>query len=229
MPSRGLTVSYQIIKGLIRLAMLLLTRTRVHGRELVPRSGAAVVVCNHIAAVDPAILVGVFPRPLVLMSKVENDRGALKFFMPLVGAFTVRRGKVDREALRTAEATLAAGRLLCIFPEGTRSGAGLAEAHGGAALLAIRAGAPVVPVAITGTPQIFGRRFPWLGYPRVTVTIGEPFLPPISGSAPPFHASGFRRDDRERMTDEIMRRIAALLPPEMRGYYSHARNINRKA
>ena len=222
MPSRGLAVSYQIIRGLIRLAMLLLTRTRVYGRELAPRSGGAVVVCNHIAAVDPAILVGVFPRPLVLMSKIENARGALKFFMPLVGAFTVRRGKVDREALRVAQATLDAGRLLCVFPEGTRSGVGLAEAHGGAALLATKAGVPIIPVAITGTAKIFSRRFPWLGFPRVTVTIGEPFLLHTPGAAPPSISSGVRRDDRERMTDEIMRRIAELLPPEMRGYYSHA-------
>lgn len=222
MPSRGLAVSYQIIRGLIRLAMLLLTRTRVYGRELVPPSGAAVVVCNHIAAMDPPILVGVFPRPLVLMSKIENARGLLKLFMPLVGAFTVRRGKVDREALRMAKATLDAGRLLCIFPEGTRSGVGLAEAHGGAALLATTAGAPIVPVAITGTAGIFRRRFPWLGFPRIIVRIGEPFLLHTPDAAPPAPSSGVRRDERERMTFEIMRRIAALLPPEMRGYYSHA-------
>jgi 1-acyl-sn-glycerol-3-phosphate acyltransferase len=222
MPSRGLAVSYQIIRALIRLAMLLLTRTRVFGRELAPRSGGAVVVSNHIAAVDPAILVGVFPRPLVLMSKIENARGVLRFFMRLVGAFTVRRGKVDREALRIAEAALAAGRLLCVFPEGTRSGAGLAEAHGGAALLAARATVPIVPVAITGTPRIFNRRFPWLGFPQVTVTIGEAFHLPATGETATVAAPGFRRDDRERMTDEIMQRIAALLPPELRGRYSHA-------
>jgi 1-acyl-sn-glycerol-3-phosphate acyltransferase len=221
MPSRGLAISYQIIKALIRVAMLLLTRTRVYGSELAPLRGGAVVVSNHIAAVDPAILVGVFPRPLVLMSKIENARGVLQFFMRLVGAFTVRRGKVDREALRIAEATLAAGRLLCVFPEGTRSGAGLAEAHGGAALLAARANVPIVPVAITGTPRIFSRRFPWLGFPLVTVTIGESFQLPETG-ANPSATPGFRRDDRERMTNEIMRRIAALLPPEMRGHYSHA-------
>src|SRR6266498_3743762 len=118
MPSRGLTLTYRIIKALIRVAMLLLTRTSVRGMELMPRRGAAV-------------LVGVLPRPIVLMSKVENYRGALKFFMPLVGAFTVRRGKVDREALRTAERTLAEGRLLCIFPEGKRGRDGLLEAHSG--------------------------------------------------------------------------------------------------
>ena len=215
MPSRGLTLTYRIIKALIRVAMLLLTRTSVRGMELMPRRGAAVVVCNHIAAVDPAVLVGVLPRPIVLMSKVENYRGALKFFMPLVGAFTVRRGKVDREALRTAERTLAEGRLLCIFPEGKRGRDGLLEAHSGAALLAIKSGAPVVPVAIIGTPRIFLRRFPWVGFPRVTVTVGAPLMLGSEGTVP-------RREDREQMTDEIMARIAALLPPEMRGHYSEA-------
>jgi 1-acyl-sn-glycerol-3-phosphate acyltransferase len=219
MPSRGLAVSYQIIRALIRLAMLLLTRTQVYGRELAPKSGGAVVVSNHIAAVDPAILVGVFPRPLVLMSKIENARGVLKFFMRLVGAFTVRRGRVDREALRKAQAALVAGQLLCIFPEGTRSGSGLAEAHGGAALLAAQADVPIVPVAITGTPRIFSRRFPWVGFPRVTVTIGEAFRLPEVQTITLSAAPGFRRDDRTRMTDEIMQRVAALLPPEMRGYY----------
>jgi 1-acyl-sn-glycerol-3-phosphate acyltransferase len=214
-PSPAPTVGYQIIKALIRAAMLLLTRTRVQGRDRVPGWGAAVVVCNHIAAVDPAILVGVFPRPLVLMSKVENYHGVLKFFMRLVGAFTVRRGKVDRAALRTAERTLAEGRLLCMFPEGTRGTDGLAEAHGGASLLALKAAVPIIPVAITGTPRIFTRRFPWLGFPRVTVTIGEPFRLPSPGATT-------RRDERERMTEEIMARIAGLLPPEMRGRYNHA-------
>ncbi|HET9224189.1 MAG TPA: lysophospholipid acyltransferase family protein [Roseiflexaceae bacterium] len=221
MPSRGLAVSYRIIRALIRLAMLLVTRTRVFGRERVPRSGAALVVSNHISAIDPVLLVGVFPRPLVMMSKIENARGVLKLFMRLVGAFTVRRGKVDREALRIAEEALAANRLLCLFPEGTRSGAGLTEAHGGAALLATRANVPIVPVAITGTTRIFNRRFPWLGFPQVTVTIGESFQLPATGGVSSVAGPGFRRDDRERMTDEIMRRIAALLPPEMRGRYSH--------
>jgi len=215
MPSRGLTLTYHIIRALIRILMLLLSRARVHGRDLVPSSGAAIVVSNHLSMVDPPVLVGAFPRPLVLMSKAENDRGLLKFFMRLVGAFTVRRGKVDREALRNAERTLAAGRLLCIFPEGTRGGGTLIEGHGGAAMLAVRTGVPIIPVAITGTPQVFMRRFPWFGYPRVTVTIGEPFFLRSTSATT-------RRDEREHMTDEIMARIAALLPQEMRGRYSHA-------
>ena len=197
--------------------MLLLTRTTVRGREHVPQAGAGILVSNHIAAVDPAILVGALPRPIALMSKVENYRGVLKLFMPLVGAFTVRRGTADRRALRTAELLLEQGRLLCLFPEGTRSLSGeLGAAHGGAALLAIKSAAPIIPVAITGTPRIFTRRFPWIRLPRVTVTVGAPF---VAASA----ERAAHRADREQVTCELMARIAALLPPEQRGSHDAGR------
>ena len=214
MLSRRELISYGIVRTLIRLVMLLLTRTTVRGREHLPRSGPGIVVSNHIAISDPGILVGALPRPIALMSKIENDRGLWKLFIPMVGAFTVRRGTADRQALRTAERVLEQGRLLCLFPEGTRSDNGaLGAAHGGAALLALKTGAPIIPVALTGTPRIFSRRFPWLGFPRVTVTIGEPFT--IESPAGATH-----RDDRALLTRAIMARIAALLPPELRGAYS---------
>jgi 1-acyl-sn-glycerol-3-phosphate acyltransferase len=210
-PSRSLAISYQIIKTLIQVVLVLITRTNVRGSERVPRSGAAILVSNHLAAVDPAILVGVLPRPITLMSKVENDRGPLKYCMRMVGAFTVRRGKIDRVALRTAERVLAEGRLLCMFPEGTRS-ASLGAGHGGAVMLALKSGAPIIPVALTGTSRVFIRHFPWIGFPRVTVVIGEPFSLQSLVDVP-------QRADRERLTNEIMVRIAALLPPELRGNY----------
>src|SRR5262245_47382037 len=210
--SRRELISYAFVRALIRAAMLLLTRTHVRGREHLPASGAAIVVSNHIAAIDPGILVGALPRPIALMSKVENYRGPLKLFMPMVGAFTVRRGAADRQALRTAERVLAHGRLLCLFPEGTRSATGvLGEAHGGAALLALRSGVPIIPIALTGTERIFSRRFPWVGLPQVTVTIGAPIAAPPAGAT--------QRADRDRLTEEIMTQIAALLPLERRGVY----------
>ncbi len=213
MPSPDASFSYTFVRTLIRIALRLLTRTSVHGHERLPREGPGIVVCNHVAAVDPAVLVGVLPRPIALMSKVENYRGPLRLFMPMVGAFTVRRGKADRGALRMAERVLAEQRLLCLFPEGTRSRNGaLGAGQGGAALLATKTGAALIPVAITGTPSIFQRRFPWLGWPRVTVTIGQPFFVRAAGDLPQ-HA------ERERMTDEIMARIAALLPADQRGTY----------
>lgn len=207
-------IAYACVRSLLRMALLLLTRTSVRGREHLPRAGAGVVVSNHLAAVDPAVLVAVLPRPIALMSKVENARGMLKLFMPLVGAFTVRRGAADRRALRMAERVLEQGRLLCMFPEGTRSVSGaLGSAHGGAALLALRSAAPIIPVAITGTPRIFSRRFPWVGFPRVTVTIGLPFAARSPGDIA-------QRQEREQVTGEIMARIAALLPPNLRGDYA---------
>jgi 1-acyl-sn-glycerol-3-phosphate acyltransferase len=209
--SRRLTISYQITKTLIRIVMLFLTRVTVRGIERVPRSGAAVIVSNHLAAVDPAILVAVLPRPVTLMSKIEVAHGLLKFFLWLVGAFTVRRGKVDRQALRTAQRVLAEGRLLGMFPEGTRSPQ-LGAGHGGAVVLALKSGAPIVPVALTDTSRVFMRQFPWLGFPHLTVTIGEPFYLRAPGSAS-------QRADRDQMTTEIMNRIAALLPPDLRGNY----------
>jgi 1-acyl-sn-glycerol-3-phosphate acyltransferase len=207
-------IAYAVVRSVLRLALLLLTRTSVRGREHLPRAGAGIVVSNHIAAVDPGVLMAVLPRPIALMSKIENARGVLKLFIPLVGAFTVRRGAADRRALRLAEQVLGQGRLLCMFPEGTRSASGvLGSAHGGAALLAQRSAAPIIPVAITGTPRIFLRHFPWLGRPRVTVTVGVPFAV-RSPSAPA------QRDDRERVTGKIMASIAALLPPELRGAHA---------
>jgi 1-acyl-sn-glycerol-3-phosphate acyltransferase len=212
--SRGQRIAYVVVRSLLRLAVLLLTRTHVHGREHVPRAGAGIVVSNHIAAVDPGVLVAVLPRPIALMSKAENARGILKLFIPLLGSFTVRRGTADRRALRAAEQVLEQGRLLCMFPEGTRSVSGvLGSAHGGAALLAIKSAAPIIPVAITGTPRIFLRHFPWIGLPRVTVTVGVPFAVSSTDQTT-------QRDDRERVTSAIMAQIAALLPQELRGAHT---------
>ena len=212
--SRGQRIAYAVVRSLLRLAVLLLTRAHVHGREHVPRAGAGIVVSNHIAAVDPGVLMAVLPRPIAFMSKAENARGILKLFIPLLGAFTVRRGAADRRALRVAEQVLQQGRLLCMFPEGTRSVSGvLGSAHGGAALLAIKSAVPIIPLAITGTPRIFLRHFPWVGLPHVTVTVGAPF-------AVCSHDGTAQRDDREQATGEIMAQIAALLPPELRGIHA---------
>ncbi len=207
-------IAYAVVRSLLRLVVLMLTRVSVRGREYLPRAGAGIVVSNHIAAVDPGVLMAVLPRPLALMSKVENARGLLKLFIPLMGAFTVRRGAADRRALRMAEQVLEQGQLLCMFPEGTRSTSGvLGSAHGGAALLALKSMAPIIPVAITGTPRIFLRHFPWLGRPHVTVTVGLPFAVRSPGAPA-------QRAERERVTSEIMASIAALLPPELRGAHA---------
>jgi 1-acyl-sn-glycerol-3-phosphate acyltransferase len=133
------------------------------------------------------------------------------------GAFPVRRTEADLAALRQATELIEEGRTLIMFPEGTRSRTGgLTKAHPGTGLLALRTGAPIVPVAVTGT---FGVSWPWIflkpySIKRVTVTFGEPFtLPPVDR---------INTKSAEAATEAIMRRIAALLPEQYRGVYAEA-------
>jgi 1-acyl-sn-glycerol-3-phosphate acyltransferase len=136
----------------------------------------------------------------------------LGYFVSRFGSFPVHRGQMDREALRQADQVLARGWALVMFPEGTRSPeAKLQPAFPGVALLAIRSGAPILPVGISGSENIKGAIW-WLRRPRITVNIGTPFhLPPINGRV--------SREELIRHTDLMMRRIAELLPAEYRGDY----------
>lgn len=186
---------------------------RVEGVEHVPRRGPLVAIYNHIAFVDPIVALAHLPRNTVPLAKVEA------YDYPVVGLFPrwwevipVRRGEVDRQALRSSLAVLRAGEGILMAPEGTRSPA-LLEGREGVALLASRAGAPVVPVALDGTdrfPSLSPRT--WRG-PGATVRIGRAFR----------FRRGQGRNDRERlrlMTDEAMYQLARLLPEGRRGHYS---------
>jgi 1-acyl-sn-glycerol-3-phosphate acyltransferase len=148
------------------------------------------------------------------MAKVELfGVPVLGSIMRMLGAFPVRRGESDRESLRVAEQVLNAGQVLVIFPEGHRSGTGkMAAGLPGVALIAMRTGAPIVPVGISGTERVFkGFRFgPWA--PRVRMVFGKPFTLAANGKR--------RSEDLRRGIDTIMRHIAALVPPEYRGVYA---------
>ncbi len=188
----------------------------IHGSENVPLNGPLIVVSNHLNDGDPGILAWGIPRKLVFMTKAELFKiPLLKQFLEAYGAFPVRRGEADIAALRTAKEVLAKDLTLVIFPEGRRSGAEatMRQAHPGTALIALRAGVPVLPCAITGSqhmlmPMMFLKPFRrW----RIILTIGEPFVLPkperLNGAA------------AQEGTEIIMRKIASLLPPDYRGYY----------
>jgi 1-acyl-sn-glycerol-3-phosphate acyltransferase len=196
----------------------LYTRITVTGLENVPMTGPIVIASNHLNDADPGIICTRVRRRLVFMAKVELFRvPALGQFMRAFGAFPVRRNEADLAALRHASETLKQGLGLVIFPEGRRSGdeARLNEAWPGAALVALRGDAPVLPVAITGSqrlslPKMFlnvHRR------DRVTLTIGEPFYLP--------KPARLNAEAAKEGTRLIMERIAALLPEDYRGYYGN--------
>jgi 1-acyl-sn-glycerol-3-phosphate acyltransferase len=190
------------------------------GRENIPLTGPLIVASNHLHDADPCIFGFFFPRMLRTLAKQELFKyPGLRHFLNGYGAVPVRRGEADLAALRKANELLEEGYALCIFPEGTSSKekAQLKEAFAGAGLIALRSGIPVLPMAITGSqrlglPQMFLR----LPFPRqhVTITYGKPFV-----LERPARING---EAAKAATQEIMERIAALLPPEYRGYYEDA-------
>jgi 1-acyl-sn-glycerol-3-phosphate acyltransferase len=190
----------------LRVLLRLLTRLEVVGTEHIPAEGPLVVVANHTHFIDPPVLGATVRRKIILMAKLEL------FHTPVVGwivshydAFPVRRGEADRQALRWAQRVLELGQAVAMFPEGTRSKDGqLKDAFPGAALIALRSGAPVLPVGIDGTDQAFPS-LRKLRRARVRVVYGPVFT--------------LDSDDRVNATEQMMRRIAELLPESRRGRY----------
>lgn len=192
---------------------LLVKFERVEGLENLPASGPAILMINHIAFVDPIVVLGCLPRNVVPMAKIEVYRYPVWGVFPwLWQVIPVRRGEVDREALRRALMVLEAGEIVLMAPEGTRSPA-LRRAREGVAYLGYRTGAPIVPVAVEGTegfPSICPRRW---RQPGVVVRLGHPFR---------FRRLGERvsRELLRQMTDEAMYVLAAMLPERRRGVYA---------
>ncbi|MGH2446685.1 MAG: lysophospholipid acyltransferase family protein, partial [Candidatus Limnocylindria bacterium] len=187
---------------------------RIEGVEHVPREEAFILVANHCSNLDPPILgwatgnqVG---RVVHFMAKIEMRSWPIVGWLARQsGVYFVRRGEGDRAAQRFSLEALADGRPIAVFPEGTRSRDGhLRSGKSGAAFLAMRSGAPLLPLAIAGTHRIFPGRSRWPHPTRIVIRIGEPFRLPhvLSG-----------RLDREALadgTDRIMDTISRLLPPE---------------
>lgn len=161
---------YRMVKHLAALVFRVVWGVTAAGTEHVPKQGPAVIVPNHKSFWDPFVVAIMLGRPVHFMGKAEHFDGPLAKLFLRLGAFPVRRGASDTEALDTARAILRRGDVLALFPEGTRVRiAGLGTPKRGAARLAIEAGAPLVPTTITGTEK---RRWP---FPRrVRLVFGTP-------------------------------------------------------
>lgn len=204
---------YRLGRLLARIFIPTMGRIEVVGRENLPRTGPLIIAANHQSNSDPPVLVYAIDRPIWFMAKRGLFAGPiLSYLFRSVHVYPVERDGRDTNALHWAQATLAEGKALLLFPQGTRSPGALSQASDGLAYIALRAGAPVLPVAITGTEKITNMFRIAVHFKRLRVVIGEPItLPRPDGR--------IERAAMEQATDTIMRKIAALLPPEYRGVY----------
>jgi 1-acyl-sn-glycerol-3-phosphate acyltransferase len=205
---------YKSIRLLTKIILRFIVKLEISGSENFPKEGAVLVVTNHLHWLDTLVALVVMPCwGTVLM-------GEKWVKVPLWGQMLrksksvvfVNRGKPDRRALEQALNILRAGRVFGLAPEGDYSKArSLQKGHNGAAYLASRTGVPVVPLVIYGQENLFTSL---LSFKRslVRVVFGKAFVLPGT----PNHANGKQLGD---YTEEIMRKLATILPPEYRGVY----------
>lgn len=212
------TLLYALLYGFINFWRLIgWWRWRVEGREnLPPRDrGGMIIAMNHISWVDIPVVGALVPfsHRLSWLGKAEIFAHPIAgWFFRTMNVIPIRRGKRDLAALDASVEALKAGAVLLIFPEGTRSRSGVLQpGRGGAVRLAMQAGVPIVPTAVAGT-----ERGTWgtLSFRPVRLRFGQPYFVErtADGKIPP--------DLMDRLTTEMMQRIAALLPEEQRGVYA---------
>jgi 1-acyl-sn-glycerol-3-phosphate acyltransferase len=202
----GLRV-YFITKAIARGLLQVLFGFRVEGAQKIPREGPVVIASNHISIMDPAVMLVACPRVVSYMSRDDVFRyPLLSWLLPRLYAIPVSRGAGDLGAIRTAIRTLKSGGAVGIFPEGRRSRTGAIEPFKtGAAAIALRTNAPIVPAAIIGSDKAW----PVGKGPRlrraVRVVFGEPITLPLGKTD---------RQTLEEVTRQLEAAVTALLPVE---------------
>jgi 1-acyl-sn-glycerol-3-phosphate acyltransferase len=205
----------KFLHSLVRFLFGTLAHLRVEGLENIPLKGGCILASNHLSRLDPPLVFAIVDREDVtaLVADKYQKNPFFHLLIKSVNGIWLNREQADFQALRVARDFLQGGGVLGIAPEGTRSKTGgLIPAKTGVAFLAAKAGVPIVPVAIWGTESAI-RRLLSFRRPTIRVRFGKPFTLP-----------SLARQDRNRSlqqnTDEIMERIAALLPPAYRGVYA---------
>ncbi len=196
---------YSLCKTLFFIVFRLFFRLRVEGVENIPAQGAVLLASNHLSLLDPPLIGSVSPRRVRFMAKEELF--AYPVFGTIIkelGAFPVRRGSGDRQAIKTGLTILDEGGAMAMFPEGTRSKTGeLGKAMPGALMLAAKSGAAIVPIALSGTDKL--GRDNW--FPRFAIRFGAPYqLPEV-----------FSRQELDEQGAVLMEKIRDLQLAQQQG------------
>ena len=195
-----------------------LTKFQVVNPELIPPEGGLLMTSNHLSRLDTPLLMAMTDRTdlVAIVARKYEKKPFFKWILEKIGTIIwMDREKIDFNALREVLSVLRKGNVIGIAPEGTRShgAVGLLEGKQGAAVIAAQASVPILPVGIIGSDKIYAH---WmkLRRPPITIRTGKPYVLP---EMDPHDRQAWLSEN----TDEIMCRIAALLPPEYRGFYAN--------
>lgn len=208
------SVSHTLVTGGVRSILRTLCRVDDAALQKVPAHGPLVIITNHVNFLDaPMLYTHLMPRPITGFAKIETwDNPLTGALFDLWEAIPIHRGELDRNAFRQAANAIKANKIVCVAPEGTRSGNGhLQRGYPGVVLLAVMNAVPLLPMVYYGHEGI------WRNMRRFKRTdsilrVGNPFSIDTRGQQ-------LTRELRNRIADEVMYQIAALLPPEYRGQY----------
>ena len=210
-----MTRSFWIVNTTIKNITRLICQVDDTQLQRVPTRGPLILVANHINFLEvPIMFTHLQPRPVTGFAKAETwNNPAMGALFNLWGAIPLKRGEADVAAIRRGLEVLGDGKILAVAPEGTRSGNGqLQKGHPGVVMLALRSGAPLLPVIYYGG-EGFGRNLTRLRRTDFHIIVGQQFSLNVQGAV-------LSREARQQITDEIMYQLAALLPIPYRGYYS---------
>jgi 1-acyl-sn-glycerol-3-phosphate acyltransferase len=206
---------YNFVLFVVKTGTQFLCRIDAPNIKEFPQKGPLIVISNHTGQLEVAVFFGqLAPRPLSGWAKMESwDNAFLHWLFNLWGLIPVRRGEADTSALRKAIKALDDGYIFGIAPEGTRNKTGrLKRAHPGAVMLATHSNAPILPIAHWGGEN-FLSNLPRFKRTDFHIRIGKPFKLELEGVK-------LTREIRQQIADEMMLRIAELMPPEYHGKYA---------
>lgn len=203
----------------LRLLLGTFLKLKLQGLENTPETGTLIVAINHTSFLDPLLAGAFLPRTILPLTKMELFKiPVFGWIFPAYGAIPIHRGEIDRRSIRRSLELLRSGGALLVAPEGTRSDDGrLQRGRPGIALLAARTDATILPVAIWGV-QSFWQNLKRLRRTDAYLAVGEPFQIAVEGRRVP-------REQLDEITDEIMYRLAELMPAEYRGTYADVEDV----
>ncbi len=215
--------AFWIVNTIVKVGTSILCRIDAPDLDKIPRGGPLIVYSNHTGQIEvPLMFAHLQPRPMTGFAKVETwDNWFLRWVFDVWEAIPLHRGEADMVAMRKSLEALEQGMIFVIAPEGTRNKTGaLIKAYPGVITLALRSGAPLLPVAHWGGENFLSNLKRWKRT-DFHIRVGEPFkLDPGNERV--------TKETRQQMVDEMMYRLAAMLPEQYRGAYADLENATDK-